>query len=93
MKILNGNEAFAALMAGKNILCRAVGDLIDFDDLDQFPATVFAKADYEFCIKIEMMELAGITFTKPLMLEDIQVDQEVFMINTTGSILHLNVMH
>ena len=85
--ILNGNEAFAALMAGKNILCRAVGDLIDFDDLDQFPATVFAKADYEFCIKIEMMELAGITFTKPLMLEDIQVDQEVFMINTTGSIL------
>ena len=87
MKILNGNEAFAALMAGKNILCRAVGDLIDFDDLDQFPATVFAKADYEFCIKIEMMELAGITFTKPLMLEDIQVDQEVFMINTTGSIL------
>ena len=87
MKILNGNEAFAALMAGKNILCRAVGDLIDFDDLDQFPATVFAKADYEFCIKIEMMELAGIAFTKPLMLEDIQVDQEVFMINTTGSIL------
>lgn len=87
MKILNGNEAFAALMAGKNILCRAVGDLIDFNDLDQFPATVFAKADYEFCIKIETMELAGITFTKPLMLEDIQVDQEVFMINTTGSIL------
>ena len=87
MKILNGNEAFAALMAGKNILCRAVGDLIDFNDLDQFPATVFAKSDYEFCIKIEMMELAGITFTKPLMLEDIQVDQEVFMINTTGSIL------
>jgi len=74
--ILNGNEAFAALMAGKNILCRAVGDLIDFDDLDQFPATVFAKSCYEFCIKIETMELAGITFTKPLMLEDIQVDQE-----------------
>ena len=85
--ILNGNEAFAALMAGKNILCRAVGDLIDFDDLDQFPATVFAKSCYEFCIKIETMELAGITFTKPLILEDIQVDQEVFMINTTGSIL------
>jgi len=87
MKILNSNEAYAALMAGKNILCRAVGELIDFDDLDQFPATVFAKSCYEFCIKIETMELAGITFTKPLMLEDIQVDQEVFMINTTGSIL------
>lgn len=87
MNILNGTEAFAAMMAGRNILCRAVGELIDFDDLDQFPATVFAKSSYEFCIKIETMELAGLTFTKPLVLEDIQVDQEVFMINTTGSIL------
>lgn len=90
MKILNGNEAFAALMAGKNILCRAVGDLIDFDDLDQFPATVFAKSDYEFCIKIEMMELAGITFTKPLILEDIQDGQDVYTINTHGQSIYIS---
>ncbi|MEG0652788.1 MAG: hypothetical protein RR479_11280 [Acinetobacter sp.] len=90
MKILNGNEAFAALMAGKNILCRAVGDLIDFDDLDQFPATVFAKADYEFCIKIETMELDGITFTKPLMLEDIQDGQDVYTINTHGQSIYIS---
>lgn len=90
MKILNGNEAFAALMAGKNILCRAVGDLIDFDDLDQFPATVFAKSDYEFCIKIETMELAGITFTKPLMLEDIQDGQDVYTINTHGQSIYIS---
>ncbi len=88
--ILNGNEAFAALMAGKNILCRAVGDLIDFDDLDQFPATVFAKTDYEFCIKIETMELAGITFTKPLMLEDIQDGQDVYTINTHGQSIYIS---
>lgn len=90
MKILNSNEAYAALMAGKNILCRAVGDLIDFDDLDQFPATVFAKADYEFCIKIETMELAGITFTKPLMLEDIQDGQDVYTINTHGQSIYVS---
>ncbi|OTG95094.1 hypothetical protein B9T24_10095 [Acinetobacter sp. ANC 4654] len=90
MKILNGNEAFAALMAGKNILCRAVGDLIDFNDLDQFPATVFAKSDYEFCIKIETMELAGITFTKPLMLEDIQDGQDVYTINTHGQSIYIS---
>ena len=90
MKILNGNEAFAALMAGKNILCRAVGELIDFNDLDQFPATVFAKADYEFCIKIETMELAGITFTKPLMLEDIQDGQDVYTINTHGQSIYIS---
>lgn len=88
--ILNGNEAFAALMAGKNILCRAVGDLIDFNDLDQFPATVFAKSDYEFCIKIETMELAGITFTKPLMLEDIQDGQDVYTINTHGQSIYIS---
>lgn len=88
--ILNGNEAFAALMAGKNILCRAVGDLIDFDDLDQFPATVFAKSCYEFCIKIETMELAGITFTKPLMLEDIQDGQDVYTINTHGQSIYIS---
>ena len=90
MKILNSNEAYAALMAGKNILCRAVGDLIDFDDLDQFPATVFAKADFEFCIKIETMELAGITFTKPLMLEDIQDGQDVYTINTHGQSIYIS---
>ena len=89
MKILNGNEAFAAMMAGKNILCRAVGGLIDFDDLDQFPATVFAKSCYEFCIKIETMELAGITFTKPLVLEDIQDGQDVYTINTHGQSIYI----
>lgn len=88
MKILNGNEAFAALMAGKNILCRAVGDLIDFDDLDQFPATVFAKSCYEFCIKIETMELAGITFAKPLTPDEVQHGDDVYIIQASGEIHH-----
>ena len=88
MKILNGNEAFAALKAGKNILCRAVGDLIDFDDLDQFPATVFAKADYEFCIKIETMELAGITFAKPLTLDEVRHGDDVYIVQASGEIHH-----
>ena len=42
MKILNSKEAFEAMMAGRNIMCRAVGELMDFDDLSQFPATIFA---------------------------------------------------
>ncbi len=88
MKILNSNEAYAALMAGKNILCRAVGDLIDFDDLDLFPATVFAKADYEFCIKIETMELAGITFAKPLTPDEVQHGDDVYIVQASGEIHH-----
>lgn len=80
MKILNGKEAFEAMMAGKNILCRTTGEFTIFDDLDQFPATVFAMPGYEFCIKVEIMELAGITFTKPLTLDDVVEDQEIFLV-------------
>jgi hypothetical protein len=81
MKILNSKEAFEAMMAGRNIMCRAAGELMDFDDLSQFPATIFAMPGYEFCIKVETMELAGITFTKPLTLEDVVEDQEIFIVH------------
>ena len=80
MNILNGNEAFAAMMAGRNILCRAVGEMLDFNNIDQFPATIFAKPGYEFCIKIETIEVAGITFTKPLTLDDVKEDMEIFLV-------------
>ena len=82
MNILNGNEAFAALMAGKKLMCRAVGQLVDFNDLDQFPATIFAMPGYEFSIKIDLIEVAGITFTKPLTLDEYQDGQDVFVICT-----------
>ncbi|QKT97755.1 hypothetical protein FOB20_02410 [Acinetobacter lwoffii] len=81
MKILNSKEAFEAMMAGRNIMCRAADELMDFDDLSQFPATIFAMPGYEFCIKIETMELTGITFTKPLTLDDVVEDQEIFIIH------------
>lgn len=81
MKILNSKEAFEAMMAGRNIMCRAAGELMDFDDLSQFPATIFAMPGYEFCIKVETMELAGITFAKPLTLEDVVEDQEIFIVH------------
>ncbi|MFN3074067.1 hypothetical protein ACK1JC_10665 [Acinetobacter sp. TY2] len=80
MNILNGNEAFSALMAGKKIMCRAVDQLADFDDLDQFPATIFAMPGYEFSIKIDSIELAGITFLKPFSLDELVDGQEVCIV-------------
>lgn len=80
MKILNGKEAFEAMMAGRKIMCRAVGELMDFDDLDRFPATIFAMPGYEFSIKVETMELAGVTFAKPLTLDDVVEGQEIFLV-------------
>ena len=83
--ILNAQEAFAALQKGKTVLCRYAGDGTlhadkDFSTLDQMPATVFALPNYEFCIQVEMLELAGITFTKPLTIEEIEQGQDVFLI-------------
>ncbi|EPW7906163.1 hypothetical protein ACWPJH_003172 [Acinetobacter baumannii] len=59
--------------------CRAC---LDFSDLDQFPASVFGKPGFEFCIKIETIELAGITFTKPLTIDEYEEGQEVYVIST-----------
>ncbi|KAA2288910.1 hypothetical protein, partial [Acinetobacter sp. AB116925] len=75
-------EAFAALQKGKTVLCRPIGDMLDFSDLDQFPASVFGKPGFEFCIKIETIELAGITFTKPLTIDEYEEGQEVYVIST-----------
>lgn len=80
--ILTAQEAFAALQKGKTVLCRPIGDMLDFSDLDQFPASVFGKPGFEFCIKIETIELAGITFTKPLTIDEYEEGQNVFVINT-----------
>ncbi|SSO50255.1 Uncharacterised protein [Acinetobacter baumannii] len=80
--LLTAAEAFAALQNGKTVLCRPAGDMLDFADLDQFPASVFGKPGFEFCIKIETIELAGITFTKPLTIDEYEEGQNVFVINT-----------
>jgi hypothetical protein len=76
--ILNAQEAFAAIQLGKNVHCRYAGNGTlpgdkEFMTLDQVPATVFYQPHYEFCIKIETIELAGITFTKPLTLMNIKM--------------------
>ncbi|MGX4756461.1 hypothetical protein [Acinetobacter baumannii] len=80
--LLTAAEAFAALQKGKTVLCRPIGDMLDFADLDQFPASVFGKPGFEFCIKIETIELAGITFTKPLTIDEYEEGQDVFVIAT-----------
>ncbi|MDZ3980802.1 hypothetical protein SM161_10105 [Acinetobacter baumannii] len=80
--LITAAEAFAALQKGKTVLCRPIGDMLDFSDLDQFPASVFGKPGFEFCIKIETIELAGITFTKPLTIDEYEGGQNVFVINT-----------
>ncbi|MFW1860833.1 hypothetical protein ACG9XP_03235 [Acinetobacter baumannii] len=87
--LLTAAEAFAALQKGKTVLCRPIGDMLDFSDLDQFPASVFGKPGFEFCIKIETIELAGITFTKPLTIDEYEDGQEVFVITTYSPSIYI----
>jgi hypothetical protein len=53
---------------------------MDFDDLDRFPATIFAMPGYEISIKVETKDLADITVTKPITLEDEVEGQEIFLV-------------
>lgn len=85
--LLTAAEAFAALQKGKTVLCRYAGNGVlkadkSFSTLDQMPATVFGQPHYEFCIQLETIELAGITFTKPLTIDEYEAGQDVFVINT-----------
>lgn len=81
--LISNQEAFNALISGKDILCRHIDG--EFDTLDQFPATVFGLPGYEFCIDIEKIELAGITFTKPCTLDELTDDQEIYVIDFSCS--------
>jgi hypothetical protein len=78
--IVTAYEAFDALLNGFDVLCRPVGDILDFTELGQFPATIFAMPGYEFCIKAKPIELAGFKFTKPLTPHDVEDQQEIYIV-------------
>lgn len=85
---LSGTQAFEAMMAGKEVLCRRIGDLLTPETLDNLPATIFATQGYEFCIKIETIEVAGITFAKPLTPDEVQHGDDVYIVQANGEIHH-----
>ncbi|HGU9765532.1 TPA: hypothetical protein ACNFOO_000982 [Acinetobacter baumannii] len=92
--LITAQEAFAALQKGKTVLCRYAGNGVlkadkSFSTLDQMPATVFGQPHYEFCIHLETIELAGITFTKPLTIEEYEEGQEVFVISTYSHMVYV----
>ncbi len=87
MNILDNQEAFAALQSGKTLLCRQIEG--EFAPLDRFPATVFGLQGYEFCIDIEKIELAGITFTKPMTIDEYVEGQDVFVINAYPALIYV----
>lgn len=55
MNILNGTEAFTEMSAGQKIECRHVESKLDFDDIRNFPATVFIDPSFEFRVAVVYM--------------------------------------
>ncbi|KQQ77272.1 hypothetical protein [Acinetobacter sp. Leaf130] len=80
--LISAQEAFNALQNGKEVLCSKLFEN-DFKTLESYPATIFVMPGYEFCIKAELMELAGIQFTKPLVAHEVEDDQEIFIVTPT----------
>lgn len=65
MKILNGQEAFAALSAGQKIEARHK-DVFEFDSLDNFPATVLVNPEYEFRIALTFITIGEMQVPEPV---------------------------
>jgi len=85
--LITASEAFDALLNGFTVLCRPAGDMLEFSDLAQFPATVFAQPNYEFCIQRETIVLAEIQFTKPVEPHDLKNGQDIYIV-MPSHILH-----
>ncbi|OTG82554.1 hypothetical protein B9T31_14785 [Acinetobacter sp. ANC 4558] len=85
--LISAQDAINAMQVGKTVLCRSIGGLLDFDELSQFPATVFFTGDHEFCIKIDEITINGYTFLKPFSLDELSEGQDVFLLGNAGSIL------
>lgn len=79
--LITAAEAFAALQKVKLFFVVLLETCWTF--LTQINSRFcFGKPGFEFCIKIETIELAGITFTKPLTIDEYEEGQEVYVIST-----------
>lgn len=82
--LLTAQEAFNAMVIGKQVLARLnFGTPEEFAPISDYPADIFAKPHVEFCIKFELMELAGFKFTKPLSPHDVEAEQEIYIVMPT----------
>ncbi|MDM1019666.1 hypothetical protein QSV37_04985 [Acinetobacter sp. VNK23] len=84
--IVTADEAYTAIRAGKTVLCRSIDENSQFENVFEFTTNVFFSPGFEFCIQIEMIELAGISFTKPLTVDEIAPEQDVFVMQPHGTI-------
>lgn len=86
--VIDARSAFEAMLSGKPVVCRDVhSELIrDYSPIADFAADIYANPNFEFAIQIELIELAGFTFTKPYTLDELANGDAIFVIDTTGKV-------
>ena len=87
--LISVQEAFAARQAGKPVVCRHV-ESDSFEKLNNVSAETWFDPHYVFAIEIETIEVAGLTFTRPLKLEEIEEGQDVYVTNTYGQAIYIS---
>jgi hypothetical protein len=85
--LITVKEAFAARQAGKPVVCRHVESEL-FEKLNSVSAETWFDPHYVFAIEIETIEVAGITFTKPLTADEVQHGDDIYVVQSCGEIHH-----
>lgn len=85
--LITVQEAFAARQAGKPVVCRHVESEL-FEKLNSVSAETWFDPHYVFAIEIETIEVAGITFTKPLTADEVQHGDDIYVVQSCGEIHH-----
>lgn len=85
--LISVQEAFAARQVGKPVVCRHVESEV-FEKLNNVSAETWFDPHYVFAIEIETIEVAGITFTKPLTADEVQHGDDIYVVQSCGEIHH-----
>lgn len=88
VNIVTADEAYEAAKAGKKIVAKHKDDTTGiFNGLNETPASAFFDPDWQFGIKVEMVNINGHEFTKPVTLDELIVGQDIYFVGATGKIL------
>ncbi len=88
VNIVTADEAYEAAKAGKKIVAKHKDDTTGiFNGLNETPASAFFDPDWQFGIKVEMVNINGHEFTKPVTLDELTLGQDIYFVGATGKIL------
>lgn len=79
-------EAFAARQAGKTVVCRHAESEV-FETLNNVSAETWFDPHYIFALQIETITLGAYVFTKPYTLDELTLNDDVYYVGASGTIL------